>query len=265
MLLTCAPTHEPADLGPAGARDSLVIVPTYNEVENLERLVDGVLRQPAAHPFDLLIVDDNSPDGTGDLAEFLASELPDRLAVLRRPARLGLGSAYVDGFRYALAHLYQRVFEMDADLSHDPAVLPALRADLDTADVVLGSRYIHDGAARRWPVWRRLLSQGGSMYAGTVLGLPFHDLTSGFKGFRSSALAHLDLDAIQSTGYAFQIEMTYKCFKHGCRIVEHPIVFGPRQAGRSKMHARIVAEAVLVVWRLRFASSPPGVPRRRHT
>jgi dolichol-phosphate mannosyltransferase len=243
-------------------RDSLVIVPTYNEADNLERLLRAVIRQSPSRPFDVLVVDDNSPDGTGELAELLVAEWPERLAVLRRPGKLGLGSAYLDGFHHALANGYQHVFEMDADFSHDPAQLPVLRSALNHADVVLGSRYIRRGAARRWPFWRRVLSQGGSIYAGAVLGLPFQDLTSGFKAFRAAALAALDLDAIHSNGYAFQIEVTYQCFRRGFRILEHPIVFGPRSAGRSKMDARIVVEALLLVPRLRFASRPVGLRRK---
>jgi dolichol-phosphate mannosyltransferase len=231
--------------------DSLVIVPTYNEAANLERLVERVLR---VGPFDILVVDDHSPDGTGELADNLAEERPGQVTVLHRPAKLGLGTAYVAGFRQALARDYERVFEMDADFSHDPGCLPMLHAALDHADVVLGSRYVAGGGTRHWPLWRRALSQGGSLYAATVLGLPFHDLTGGFKGFRQRVLAALDLDAIESNGYAFQIEVTYRCFQHHFRIVEQPIVFADRRIGTSKMNRRIVSEALLVVWRLRFES-----------
>jgi dolichol-phosphate mannosyltransferase len=245
--------------------DSLVIVPTYNEVDNLEALVEAVLNQSTDRPFDLLIVDDNSPDGTGDLADFLSAESADRVSVVHRAGKLGLGSAYIAGFHYALEHNYQCVFEMDADFSHDPCALPALRSALDDADVVLGSRYVRGGEAPEWPFWRRAMSKGGSAYARLVLGLPFHDLTGGFKAFRRPVLGALDLESIQSSGYAFQIEVTYRCFTHGFRIVEQPIVFGPRTAGRSKMNPRIVAEALLVVWRLRFASTQQSVGRRLPT
>jgi dolichol-phosphate mannosyltransferase len=244
---------------PERRRDSLVVVPTYNEADNLERLVDQVIK---VGPFDLLIVDDNSPDGTGGLADRLVADRPTRVSVLHRAEKLGLGSAYVAGFRHALAHNYQRVFEMDADFSHDPAMLPSLRANLDRADVVLGSRYIAGGGTRRWPAWRRALSQFGSRYAALVLGLPFRDLTGGFKGFRSRVLSALDLDAIQSNGYAFQIEVTYRSFKHGFHIVEAPITFSDRRAGHSKMRAGIVTEALLVVWRLRFESGRHVLERR---
>jgi dolichol-phosphate mannosyltransferase len=266
--LGSSPDHEilePRGTRPRGTRnsqrkrDSLVVVPTYNEADNLERLVAQVIK---VGPFDILIVDDNSPDGTGGLADRLASDQPIRVSVLHRAEKLGLGSAYVAGFRHALAHNYQRVFEMDADFSHDPALLPLLRASLDKADVVLGSRYIAGGGTRHWPAWRRALSQFGSRYAGLVLGMPFHDLTGGFKGFRSRVLSALDLDAIQSNGYAFQIEVTYRSFKHGFHIVEAPIMFADRCAGRSKMRASIVTEALLVVWRLRFESSRHVLERR---
>src|SRR5438270_250068 len=158
------------------SRDSLVIVPTYNEAETLECLVQSVLCQDSPTPFSMLVVDDNSPDGTGDLADFLAAEWQNRLAVLHRQSKLGLGSAYVEGFRYALEHGFSHVFEMDADFSHDPVALPALRSALENADLVLGSRYIRGGSAAGQPVWRRALSQLGSRYASIVLGLPFRDL-----------------------------------------------------------------------------------------
>jgi dolichol-phosphate mannosyltransferase len=243
----------------ASGHDSLVVVPTYNEAENLPQLVRQVL---AAGPFDVLVVDDHSPDGTGELAERLAVEWPGRLMVLHRAGKLGLGTAYVEGFRFALAHGYDRIFEMDADFSHDPSRLPALRAALDEADVVLGSRYVAGGGTQHWPLLRRVLSRGGSLYAATVLGLPFHDLTGGFKGFRAHALAGLDLEAIQSNGYAFQIEVTYRCYQQGLRILEVPIMFADRQLGTSKMRSSIVAEALLLVWKLRLEGFHPR-PRLR--
>lgn len=229
--------------------DSLVIIPTYNEAENLESLVLAVLEQG---PFDVLIVDDNSPDGTGAVADSLALRFPARIAALHRPAKLGLGTAYVQGFRYALARGYRHVFEMDADFSHDPHSLPLLRRTLDTSDVVLGSRYVPGGGTRHWPLLRQAISRAGSIYAAMVLGLPFHDLTTGFKGFRRRALESLDLDSIRSNGYSFQIEVTYRCHTMGFRITEVPIIFEDRRLGRSKMDWRIVAEAALVVWRLRL-------------
>jgi dolichol-phosphate mannosyltransferase len=232
---------------------NLVVIPTYNESENIERLIELVVAQG---PFNVLIVDDSSPDGTGVLAETLAVRYPDRVAVLHRAAKLGLGSAYRAGFGYALARGYQYVFEMDADFSHDPSELPGLRAALDDADIVLGSRYVQGGATQHWPLPRRLLSQAGSLYARIILGLPFHDLTGGFKGFSARVLQSLDLDAIQSNGYAFQIEVTYRAYRSGFRIVERPITFVDRRLGKSKMRPAIVTEAVRVVLALRFGPKP---------
>jgi dolichol-phosphate mannosyltransferase len=233
---------------------SLVVIPTYNEVENVKILVEKVLEQGA---FDVLIVDDHSPDGTGEAAESLADRFPQRVAVLHRAGKQGLGTAYRAGFSYALTRGYQYVFEMDADFSHDPSALPELRAALDEADLVLGSRYVRGGETKHWPFARRLLSQCGSLYAALILGLPFHDLTGGFKGFSTRVLQSLDLDAIRSNGYAFQIEVTYRAFQGGFRIVERPITFVDRRLGRSKMRPAIVAEAVRIVWALRFGPRPP--------
>ena len=235
-----------------GHKESVVIIPTYNEAINLKLLVPGILQNG---PFDVLIVDDNSPDGTGEVAETLAKRFPGRVTVLHRTGKLGLGTAYLAGFRYALAMGYQQVFTMDADFSHDPGRLPALQKALDEADVVLGSRYVRGGGTLRWPLWRRLLSRGGSAYARLVLGLPIHDLTGGFKGFRRQVLEALlpELSTVRSRGYAFQIEMTYRCARHGFRIVEVPILFEDRLAGKSKMDRRIIAEALWIVWALRLS------------
>jgi dolichol-phosphate mannosyltransferase len=227
------------------ARDNLVVIPTYNEAENLERLVELVLAQGA---FDVLVVDDHSPDGTGDLADGLALRFENRVAALHRAGKQGLGTAYRAGFGYALERGYQHVFEMDADFSHNPNALPGLRAALEDADMVLGSRYVQGGATQHWPFARRFLSQCGSRYAGLILGLPFHDLTGGFKGFAAPVLRRVDLDAIQSNGYAFQIEMTYRVYQAGFRIVERPITFADRRLGHSKMRAAIVIEALRIVW-----------------
>lgn len=234
--------------------DNLVVIPTYNEAENLERLVELVLDQG---PFDVLVVDDNSPDGTGLIAEALRLGHPNRVAVLHRGGKQGLGTAYRAGFSYALAHGFQHVFEMDADFSHDPRCLPDLLKALNNADIVLGSRYVDGGATVNWPRARRLLSQAGSLYAATILGLPFHDLTGGFKGISSRVLRSLDLDAIQSNGYAFQIEVTYRAYRAGFRIVERPITFVDRRLGKSKMRPAIVTEALRIVWSLRFGPPPP--------
>jgi dolichol-phosphate mannosyltransferase len=233
---------------------SLVVIPTYNEIENLKTLVERVLAQGT---FNVLIVDDGSPDGTGELAETLAHRFPIRVAVLHRAGKQGLGTAYRAGFAYALTRGYHHIFEMDADFSHDPSALPALRDALEEADVVLGSRYVHGGETENWPIARRLLSQCGSLYAAVILGLPFHDLTGGFKGFSARVLQSLDLDAIRSNGYAFQIEVTYRAYQSGFRIVERPITFVDRRLGHSKMRPGIVAEAIRIVWSLRFGPRPP--------
>jgi dolichol-phosphate mannosyltransferase len=228
---------------------NIVVIPTYNEAENLRAIVVAVLSQGS---FDVLVVDDNSPDGTGALADRLAAEYPNRVGVLHRPGKQGLGTAYRAGFTYALARGYDYIFEMDADFSHDPGALPGLRTALDNADLVLGSRYVHGGSTPHWPFARRLLSMAGSKYAAVLLGLPFHDLTGGFKGFSARVLKSLDLEAIRSSGYAFQIEVTYRAYTSGFRIVEHPITFVDRRLGKSKMRASIVTEALRVVWSLRF-------------
>lgn len=246
-------------LGAAGSRrDSVVIVPTYNESENLEALVREIL---AYDNFDILIMDDASPDGTGEIADRLAGECPRHLAALHGPRKRGLAAAYLEGFEYALAAGYEHVFQMDADFSHNPVYLPDMRRALDHADVVLGSRYISGGGTDSWPMWRRTISRGGSVYSARVLGLPYHDLTSGFKGFHRRVLEAMDWQAIRSRGYAFQIEVTYHCARLGFNIVEFPIIFRDRLAGRSKMDWRIVAEALTVVWGLRSRVSPRVAPR----
>jgi dolichol-phosphate mannosyltransferase len=230
----------------------VVILPTYNEAENLTEVVQQVLTHEA---FDILVVDDDSPDGTGDIAEWLTRGRPGHMATLHGRRKRGLGPAYLQGFDYALAAGYDHIFQMDADLSHDPTYLPAMRRLLDEADVVLGSRYVPGGGAECWPLWRRAISRSGSAYSAQVLGLPYRDLTSGFKGFRRRALAAIDLGSIRSRGFAFQIEVTYRCAQQGFRIVEMPIVFKDRLAGRSKMDWRIVTEALTVVWSLRSSPS----------
>ena len=241
---------------------ALVIIPTYNERENLPDLVRAILAQG---DFSVLIVDDNSPDGTGQIADELKSASAGRVDVLHRPGKLGLGTAYLAGFKYALAQGYDYIFEMDADFSHNPAVLPRFLAAIEQADLVLGSRYVAGGGTVNWSLLRRIISRGGSLYARLILGLPFQDLTGGFKCFRRTVLATLDLDAVRSNGYGFQIELTYRAAQHGFRVREIPITFVDRQVGRSKMSRRIVVEAMLMVWRLRLSGPPrPGVrsPRR---
>jgi dolichol-phosphate mannosyltransferase len=227
----------------------LVIIPTYNEIGNLESLVRKVL---ALGTFDVLVVDDHSPDGTGKAADELARLFPGRVTALHRSGKQGLGSAYMLGFTYALRASYARIFQMDADFSHDPGCLPALRDSLNGADVVVGSRYAPGGSTQHWPLRRRVLSRAGSVYAALVLGLSLHDVTSGFKGFTRQVLESLDFAAIRSTGYSFQIEVTYRCFEQGFHIVEVPILFEDRRLGQSKMSGHIIMEAFVMVWRLRF-------------
>jgi dolichol-phosphate mannosyltransferase len=234
------------------AERALVIVPTYNERENIARLVDTVLAQDPR--LEMLVVDDGSPDGTGEIVEGL-SQLNARVHLLSRPRKMGLGTAYIAGFKWALPRGYDYVFEMDADFSHDPAHLPEFLRAIQSADLVLGSRY-RDGKVTvvNWPIARLLLSYYANVYARGVTGLPLWDATGGFKCFRRSVLQAIDLDSVQSNGYAFQIEMSMRAWKRGFRIVEIPIVFVDRTEGQSKMSGAIVREAVWVVWRLRFAA-----------
>jgi dolichol-phosphate mannosyltransferase len=230
----------------------LIVVPTYNERENLAPLVAAVLDQ--GDMFDVLVVDDNSPDGTGDIADELASK-NSRVHVLHRADRLGLGTAYLAGFRHGLAAGYDYLFEMDADFSHDPSYLPHFLRTMEQGyDIVIGSRNIRGGGVVNWPLSRRLLSRGGSLYAGIILGLSVTDATGGFKCFKRSVLEALNLDAVRSNGYAFQIEMNYRCQQLGFRIGEVPIIFTDRVRGGSKMSRRIVVEAIWMVWKLRLES-----------
>ena len=229
---------------------ALVIVPTYNERENVERLVATVLAQDPR--LDVLVVDDGSPDGTGDIADSIAMREP-RLNVLHRASKLGLGTAYLAGFAWALERDYAYIFEMDADFSHDPAHLPQFLAAIEHADLVLGSRYRNNRVTVvNWPVTRLLLSFFANIYARVITGLQLYDATGGFKCFRRKVLESIDLKAVRSNGYAFQIEMSFRAWKKGFRIVEIPIVFVDRTEGQSKMSKRIVREAIWMVWRLRW-------------
>lgn len=234
--------------------EALIIIPTYNEHDNLERLLSTVFEEVAE--VDILIVDDNSPDGTGDLADKLAAA-DDRVHVIHRAGKLGLGTAYVEGFRWGLARNYAYLLEMDADFSHDPKYLPSLlKAGRDGADLALGSRYVTGGGTVNWGLMRQFISRGGSLYARSVLGVKTRDLTGGFKCFRREVLEAIDLDTIRSSGYSFQIEMTYRTLRLGFSVVEVPIVFEDRRVGQSKMSRSIFAEAVWMVWGLRIARLP---------
>lgn len=239
-------------VGQPPARHCLVVIPTYNEALNIERLIAAILAE--GPQFEVLIVDDNSPDGTGEIVARLAVR-SRRIHLLRRPGKLGLGTAYLAGFRYALSKGYTFVCEMDADFSHQPRYLPQLLACAECeADVVIGSRSVPGGRVENWSLIRKAISRGGGLYARTILGLPVQDCTGGFKCFRAEVLRRINLDSICSNGYAFQVEMNYRCHQAGFRIKELPIIFPDRVAGRSKMSRQIVMEAALMVLRLRFAA-----------
>ena len=230
--------------------NAVVCLPTYNERENLERMVEAL----APLGVRVLVIDDNSPDGTGELAERLAAER-DWLSVLHRPAKEGLGPAYIAGFREALSGDADYVLEMDCNFSHDPADVPRLLAACEAgADLALGSRYVAGGGTENWGLARRLVSAGGSLYARTLLGAPIRDLTGGFKCFRREVLETIDLAEVDAKGYAFQIELTYRALRGGFRVVEVPIVFRDRTEGASKMTRGIVREAVVRVPALRLAA-----------
>jgi dolichol-phosphate mannosyltransferase len=229
-----------------------VCLPTYNERENLEAMVDR-LGEVLGPDGIVLVIDDSSPDGTGEIADRLAAER-GWVHVLHRPQKEGLGPAYLDGFRRALELGAELILEMDCDFSHDPADVPRLIAAAEDADLVLGSRYVPGGGTRNWGALRRLISRGGSLYAQLLLGVPIRDLTGGFKCYRRAVLETIDLDAIHSKGYAFQIETTYRALRAGFRVVEVPIVFVDREVGGSKMSRSIVLEAVWKVPALRLGS-----------
>lgn len=229
---------------------ALVIVPTYNERENITRLIGSILEQDPR--LDILVVDDGSPDGTGGIVDGIMQHEP-RLHILKRPRKMGLGTAYLAGFRWALEQSYDFVFEMDADFSHDPAHLPQFLRAIEDADVVLGSRYRNGKVTVvNWPIKRLLLSYFANVYARVVTGLPVWDATGGFKCFRRKVLEAIDLAHVRSNGYAFQIEMSFRAWRKHFKIVEIPIVFVDRTEGQSKMSPSIVREAIWMVWRLRL-------------
>jgi dolichol-phosphate mannosyltransferase len=228
---------------------ALVIIPTYNEKENVEPILERVFASVPS--IEVLIVDDSSPDGTGAIADQAAARDP-RVHVMHRAGKLGLGSAYVAGFRYALERDYEAVFEMDADFSHNPESLPVFLQELENADLVLGSRYLHGVTVVNWPLKRLVLSYFANVYSRVITGMRVKDLTGGFKCFRRRVLEAIDWSRVRSDGYAFQIELTFKAWRKGFRIQEIPILFVDRKAGESKMSRRIVYEAVWMVWRLRL-------------
>ncbi len=231
---------------------SLVIIPTFNERDNITKIINAILGL-GVNDLNILVVDDNSPDGTGDLVDAL-SRLHRQVFLLRREGKMGLGTAYVAGFRYALEHGYDRIMEMDADFSHDPNDIPHLLKGCDKYDVTIGSRYIKGVNVVNWPLSRLLLSMGASWYTRIVTGLPVHDCTAGFVCYRRQVLEAINLENVQSDGYSFQIEMKFKAWKKGYHLGEVPIIFIDRRHGESKMSKRIVHEAYWMVWKLKFQS-----------
>lgn len=228
---------------------TLVVVPTYNERENLPPLSQRLLALPT--PVDLLVVDDNSPDGTGKLADDLAAR-HNCIHVMHRQEKNGLGRAYVAGFKWALEHGYEFVFELDGDLSHNPDDIPMFLEAAKNADLVLGSRYLNGIRIINWPLSRLMLSKGAAKYVQIVTGMPFTDPTGGYKCFRRRALEIINLNTVRSNGYSFQIEMTHRLWRRGLKVVEVPIIFTDRFQGHSKMSGHIVSEAFMMVWRLLF-------------
>lgn len=231
---------------------TMVVMPTYNEADNLVQMV-AELMPLEVDGLEILIIDDNSPDGTGQIAEELTAQYPNKLHVIHRHGKMGLGTAYITGFRYALEEGGDYIIQMDADFSHSPSYLPLFLDKMRECDMVIGSRYIAGGGVdKRWSPWRRFLSWGGNVYARLITGLRVHDTTGGFRCFRRQALLDLDLERIRSEGYAFQIEMAYACQKKGLRLCEMPIYFEDRSMGRSKMSSLIILEAMWRVWQMRW-------------
>jgi len=232
-------------------KKSLVIIPTYNEMDNIKRLIPDILQRYGN--IDILVVDDNSPDGTGNYVASLGESNP-RIKIIQREKKLGLGTAYITGFKYAIQNKYDFVFEMDADFSHDPGEIENFLSAIENNDLVLGSRYLTGVNVINWPMRRLILSYFANFYTRFITGLPIHDATGGFKCFRREVLEAINLDKIKSNGYAFQIEMTFKAWKKGFRIKEISIIFVDRVKGNSKMSKKIVREAVFMVWKLRLRS-----------
>lgn len=231
---------------------TLVIIPTYNEADNIEKVIQRIIKRNIPNLF-ILIVDDNSPDGTGDIVEKIARR-DVRVKLLRRKGKMGLGTAYVEGFKFALENEFDYIFEMDADLSHYPGEIPKFLEKIRDHDLVIGSRYLTGVNVINWPLSRLVLSLGANWYTRTITGMPVQDCTSGFKCFRRQVLEKIDLNRISSDGYSFQIEMNYKAWKNNFRICEIPIVFVDRKKGDSKMTRRVMFEAAWIVWKLRFMS-----------
>jgi dolichol-phosphate mannosyltransferase len=231
---------------------TLIIIPTYNEYDNLRPLLEQIFTYAPAS--DILIVDDNSPDGTGQLADEISAQ-NRQMHVMHRAGKLGLGTAYIAGFKYAVEHQYDAAFEMDADFSHDPCYLPNFLSAIESADLVIGSRYVEGGGTPNWSPLRRFISGGGNIFARFMLGIPVHDCTAGYRCYRRDVLKSIDLDTIESQGYAFQVELAYRVFKHNFKIVETPIIFRDRRVGKSKMSRAIFLEGFTWVIRARFGKA----------
>lgn len=234
---------------------TVIIIPTYNEVHNLRPLLQDIFLY--APEVNALIVDDNSPDGTGALADEIHNE-DARVHVLHRAGKQGLGTAYIAGFKYAIEHDFDQIFEMDADFSHDPRYLPDFLQAIERADLVIGSRYVAGGGTPNWSFIRRMISGCGNIFARFMLDIPVHDCTAGFRCYRRKVLESMDLDTILSEGYAFQVELVYRVMLQGFKIVETPIIFKDRRVGQSKMSRKIVIEAFLYVLHARFSKQPPA-------
>lgn len=235
---------------------ALIVVPTYNEIENIQALTEAVMTA-VPREVELLVVDDGSPDGTGQLVDSLAQQNP-RIHVLHRPKKMGLGTAYVNGFRWGMEKGFDTFIEMDADFSHDPKYLSRMLELLETHDVVIGSRYIQGGGTVNWGTGRKVLSRGGSIYSRAILGAPIRDFTGGFNGWKRKVIEAVDLGSLRSDGYSFQIELKYRAFLKGFRITEFPIIFEDRKVGKSKMNRRIVVEALGRVWSFRMRALRQG-------
>jgi dolichol-phosphate mannosyltransferase len=231
---------------------TLIIIPTYNEYDNMRPLLEQIFTYAPAS--DILIVDDNSPDGTGKLADEIAAQ-NSQVHVMHRAGKLGLGTAYIAGFKYAVEHQYDAAFEMDADFSHDPRYLPDFLKAIESADLVIGSRYIRGGGTPNWSLLRRFISGGGNIFARFMLGIPVHDCTAGFRCYRRQVLESIGLDTIESQGYAFQVELAYRVYKRGFKIVETPIIFLDRRVGKSKMSRAIFLEGFTWVVRARLGKT----------
>ena len=242
---------------------TLVIVPTYNEADNIATLVAAIMQATPA--VDILFVDDNSQDGTQEKITLMQHQYGHKVHLLARAGKLGLGTAYIAGFKWALTHPYHVIVQMDADLSHDPAHLPRFLTLLESSDVVVGSRYVDGGGTRHWSIVRRCISKSGALYARWLLGLPIQDPTGGYNVWHRRVLEAVDFEAVQSEGYAFQIEFKYRAYRAGFRLVEAPIVFIDRRVGASKMSTRIVLEAMLRTWQLRYLRPESILSQRRQT